>query len=358
MHISFSRQRFLTPIACLLLGACATNGGVVSSLEDISTESQKEGFFEARQYRIASIPGWLNSPEVGELYFYKPQRKPTSAIGISNTDKSYILSSEFAGTGKGGDCTLKHLTDIRDQIAKTLQLGKALISERLRIAKLKNTKEVEAKVLQDAEKAEADAEKQFDASYSPLLVKIENSGIFIYRWSTASSTGGSLSIDALLGVGGNKEERHNGFALVCGLRQQKLYIGQDLEQQWKNINRDTSFDNNFMLITGMMQARHIVYSSMLDLETYIRANVAASAAELQALPATLKAATEIKIAATLSSVANLSNNGVMSGVKRQIRAVSWKQDTMPLTQDDDWLTFYAVASELREVRRMLKNAGQ
>jgi len=358
MRSSFNPRKISAPFACLLLGACASNGGMVSSLEDISTESQKEGIFEARQYRIASIPGWLNIPEVGELYFYKPQRKPTSAIGISASGKSYVLSSEFDGTGKPEDCDLETLIGIRDKIANTLQLGKALISQRIRVAKLKNTKEVAVADLLAAEKIEDDAESRFDKEYSPLLSAIKKSGVFIYRWSTANSMGGSLGIDALAAIEGKKEDHQNGFAIVCGLRLQTLYIGRDILNQWPNLNRESSFDNNFMLITGMMQAKHIVYSSMLDLEAYINANFKASAAELQALPATLREATEIKIEATLASVANLSNSGIMGGVKRNILPAPWETSPSKVTQSDERLTFYAVASELREVRRMLNTPTQ
>ncbi len=342
---------FGTLLLSTLLASCANTGGMVSSLEDISTESQKEGMFEARQYRVASIPGWLNFPEVGELFFYKPTRKPTSTVGISQTGKSYFLSSEIPAD----KCDEKQLIEIRNKIIAASEGGKALVSQQLQRVLLQGTKTNSENAGEALSNAESTAASKFDQAYNDALKSINNKGVFIYRWNTASKKSGSLGVDSLLSVSGSKGESTSGFAVVCGARFQTLYIGHDLLEQWPELNRETSFDNNYMLITGLIQGKHIVYGNMVDVESYASASLSASAEELSTLPATLQKATKIKIEATLARIANLSNSGVMSGITRTIKAAPWQKcnDNSRLKDDDGWETIFTVASEFREVIKML-----
>lgn len=61
---------FIGVMALAVLSGCAsTSGGIITSLEDLSTESVREGWFKVPQYRVASIPGWLPFSDVGALYF-------------------------------------------------------------------------------------------------------------------------------------------------------------------------------------------------------------------------------------------------------------------------------------------------
>ena len=77
-----------------LLSGCCSTGGLITSLEDLTTESSKEGRIKVPQYRVISVPGILPFADAGSLQFYKPKRKPSTAIGLSHGN-SYIQSKFY-----------------------------------------------------------------------------------------------------------------------------------------------------------------------------------------------------------------------------------------------------------------------
>ena len=44
-------------LSVIILQGCGSNGGLITSLEDLTTESSKEGFAKVPRYRVVSIPG-------------------------------------------------------------------------------------------------------------------------------------------------------------------------------------------------------------------------------------------------------------------------------------------------------------
>lgn len=85
----------LSGLACLalLLGACAERS-MMSSFQDITSDSQRLGFFMShdRQFSGVSLTGFIASPAPGFLYAHSPARGPMAAVGITGGDKSYIVT--------------------------------------------------------------------------------------------------------------------------------------------------------------------------------------------------------------------------------------------------------------------------
>lgn len=114
----------------LVLGGCSSTGGMITSLEDLTTESSKEGWSKVPQYRVISVPGILPFADAGSLQFYKPKRKPSSAIGLSNGD-SYIMQSVI-----DSECDEVCLSTIRDNLLLLRGKAEALVEARVNLTSI------------------------------------------------------------------------------------------------------------------------------------------------------------------------------------------------------------------------------
>lgn len=356
MFPSVALGRIAAIAAAAWLVGCSTTGGLITSLEDLSTESVKEGFIKIPQYRVASIPGWLPFSDVGGLYFYKPSRKPASVIGLSPDDKSFELVSEIAG-----DCERTCLAGIRSGITQLGTLAQALVQARIDLSLLQaERRAAKADAPTQADVGTADlsyraAQTNFNTQYQRVVDALQDHGVLIYRWTTDSNQQASLGLDSLGSASVEQGQKLNGFALVSGVRTKTLFVGRDLLDAWPRLEKESRFSNRFEITTHVMQARNIMYGNVADVSQFAQAKLQASAQQLADFPQTLKSLTEVEIALTLSRVSNLSNMGVMGNMKRRILPVAW--DAASLKQrlaDDDWLTFYSVESDFTDLRELLR----
>ena len=351
-------------VALLILTACSSTGGLITSLEDLSTESVKEGFVKIPQYRVASIPGWLPFADVGGLYFYKPSRKPASAIGLS-PGASFELVSEIVGA-EPNTCTETCLAEIRTRLTRLGGLATELVQARADLSLLQAR---QARQAAGAEPQMSDgqidevknqyraAQKRFDTHYEGVVDAIRSNGVLIYRWATDSSQSGGFGLGSLLGGSAQQDERRNGFALVSGIRTKTLFVGRDLLGAWPQLDKDSRFSNRFEITTHVMQARHILYGHVADVSRFAQARLQASYAQLANFPQALKELDEIEVSMALSKVSNLSNIGVMGNMKRSVVPIQW--DLAALQNrfaSDDWLTFYSVESDFTDMLALLRES--
>jgi len=348
---------FLGSCFVAALSGCSSTGGIITSLEDLSTESVKEGFIKIPQYRVASIPGWLPFADVGGLYFYKPSRKPASVIGLS-PGKSFKLVSEINST-----CDNKCLADIRDQITALSTLAQTLIQTRIDLSVLLTKqagKTSDATTQAAADKASSEykqAQINFNKSYEGVVKSIQSNGVLVYRWTTDSTQSGSVGAGGLLGASAQENQKQNGFALVSGIRTTTLFVGNDLLGKWEQLNKSSYFSNRFEMTTHTMQAKNIMNGNIADINLYAQAKIEASYQQLTNPDEALKALTKIEIGMALSRVSNLSNIGAMGGMKRTVKTITWDEEALKKRfEDDDWLTFYSVESDFTDLIKLLEKS--
>lgn len=331
------------------LAGCTTTGGLITSLEDLTTESVAEGFFKIPQERVASIPGWLPFADVGGLYFYKAKRKPAAAIGLS-PGGSFELVSEIPGEC-GDDCLLK----IRDNITELDVDAQTLVQARVDFSARQSNAHADAKAAEEAKTNYKKAQEKFNDSYKKVVLAIRKNGVLIYRWATNSSQSEGLAAGSFLNTSSKQEQKRNGFALVNGVRTKTLFIGKDMLDGWKNLDADTRFSNRFLMTTYVMQTKNILYGSVSDLSTFAHAKVQASYQDLMNAPELLKL-TQIEIEMTLAKISNLSNIGMMGKMSRKTNAVKWDEgvDLQKRLATDTWLTFYSVGSDYTDLVDLLK----
>lgn len=365
-----ARTLFLQFVAVclgLVVSGCVSTGGLITSLEDLTTESSKEGWSKVPQYRVVSVPGILPFADVGSLQFYKPKRKPSSAIGLSNGN-SYIMQSVI-----NSECDEGCLTTIRDNLLLLRAKAESVVEARINLTSVSalvppegaNNATIAAynQSVSTAKTAYSTAKTELDAKHQEVVKSINKNGILIYRWSSSTSNKGSLGLGDILGVSGSKNESYNGFALVSGLRTATMFVGKDLVSAWSNLNTDSNYSNRFELTTHVMQAKHIIYVTEYDLLGMIDAKLKASYDQLANLTETIKTLDKIEINAALSKVSNLSNMGVLGKSVRTTRDVDWSKPAGILNLSDlnGWQTFYSVESDLTDLMELLsekKNNGK
>ena len=341
------------------LAGCASAGGVITSLEDLSTDSSKEGLTEIPQYRVASIAGWLPFADVGGLYFYKPGRKPASAIGLS-PGKSFEIINEIPGD----QCNQNCLVGIRDQIIHFDTLAQILVQKKIALSLLEakfeknpsNTANDQNSINLARDKYNS-AQNDFNTSYEGIIKSIINNGVLVYTWSSSSQQSANIQLDNIASVGSKKDQKNNGFALVSGIRTKQLFVGKDLLEvtNWMNLTKESRFKDNLEITTSLMQAKNILYGSMSNISVYADAKINASFEQLGNIAETFKNLTKIELGMTIAKVSNLSNIGVMGNMKRSEKIVKWDDESLKARlAADDWLTFYSVESDFADMVELLK----
>lgn len=351
-------------LASTILSGCSTTGGQIASFEDLTTESKKEGFVKIPQYRVISIPGLLPFSDIGGVHFYKANRKPSSAIGLSN-GKSYSIETTINST-----CDENCLSLVRWKILLVKSAAANLIEDKVNLTRLRSNQpsasstDSERTAFQTTIISATDkyntTRTDLDTKYQDAVKSINNNGILVFRWNTNTNISGSIGLGAILGSSWEKDETQSGFGLISGLKISTLYVGDDILKTWGNINKQSKYHNRYEITTYTMQAQKIMYMSEQDLSSSLRANLKASYSQLSNISDTIKALDNIEIQAALSKVSNLSNMGVIGNSKRSVIDVNWSNPNSISTPSshDGWQTIYSVKSDLTDVLEMVETLHQ
>ncbi|MFZ5756037.1 MAG: hypothetical protein ACOY3X_03985 [Pseudomonadota bacterium] len=363
-------MRIMTCVAFLLsvavISGCSSRG-LISSLEDINAESAKEGRWKVPQYRTLSIPGMLPFPDVGLVDFYKPNRYPSTAVGLS-PNKSYVAEAKIEAT----TCKQECLIGIRDQLLTVQKKAENLITMRMQLSALRAHAEnpdldaaVKATAQSDYSQAMtgyATKSGEFAEAQENVTKLIKNSGVMIYRWTSSDSAQGKGEAGSFLSFGGKKSKIYNGFALISGIRTKTLHVGDDFPDSWGSLDLTFRFPKNyrnrFEMTTFVMQAQYVAYVSSADLESLIEGKISGSSQQLGDIKETLSSLDKIELGMVVSRMSNLYNSGVIGDVKRKNHDISWADFVKnPTAGEDDWHTFYAVKSDFRGLMKMRRNQG-
>ncbi len=343
-----------------LYGCTATKPGLITTLEDLNTESQKEGLIKVPQYRVISVPGQLPFTDVGGLYFYKTKRKPSSAIGLS-PDTSFIAENIIESTC-GKDC----LIAIRDNLINVRKAALNLLDDKIKLtnamygqAPPENASAAEiakynAEITSAKDKYEI-TRAGFDALQDQVAKAVKDTGVFIYRWSASSNIEGSADLGSILSASKHKQEIYNGFALLSSLRTATLFVGPDLLEAWPKLDKTSNYSNRFELTTYVMQSRYALYMSEYDLQSIFQAKLDASYQQLSNVPETLRNLDRIELGVILAKLSNLSNMGFSGEVQRDITPIRWNQQGLEeILKLSHWQTVFTVKSDLGDIIEMLK----
>lgn len=347
-------------LAFTVLVGCSTTGGQITSFEDLTTESKKEGFWKIPQYRVISIPGLLPFASVGGVHFYKAKRKPSSAIGLTNSADSYVIETTINST-----CDEECMVDVRDKILDVKNAASNLIEDKINLTLLRasqainGAKDAEKQTFQEmllcATEKYRSARTDLDKKHRAAVKSIRNNGIIVFRWNTNTKKSGWFGLGGILGGAKEKDETQSGFGLISGLKVSTLYVGDDIKTAWKQINTKSRYSNRYEVTTYAMQVQRIMYMSEQDLSSSLSANLEASYSQLSNISDTIKTLDNIQIQAALSKVSNLSNIGVIGNSVRTTLDVDWDALNVKSKLDthNGWHTFFAVKSDLTDILEMV-----
>lgn len=344
----------------IILNGCSSTGGQITSFEDLTTESSKEGWSKVPQYRVISIPGLLPFSDIGGVHFYKARRKPSSAIGLSNTASSYIVERTI-----NGSCDMSCLAKVRDKIMQVKVAGANLVEDKVNLTRMRSKQlssdasDEDKKRYQKNLKAVYDqyakTRVDLDSKHKKAVESITNNGVLVFRWNTGTKKSGAFGLGSIFGGSASIDETQSGFGLVSGLKLSTLYIGNDIMNVWGRINTKYRYSNRFEITTYAMQAEHIMYMSEYDLSSALGTKLKASYSQLANAGDTLKQLDNIEIEAALSKVSNLSNIGVIGASKSNIIIIDWSRPGSigMVNRNDGWQTIYAVKSDLEDLLDMI-----
>jgi hypothetical protein len=343
-----------------VLFGCSTTGGQITSFEDLTTESKKEGFWKIPQYRVISIPGLLPFASVGGVHFYKAKRKPSSAIGLSYSASSYVIETTIEST-----CDEECMVDVRDKILDVKNAASNLIEDKINLTLLRanqagsGAEDAEKHKLHEMLDSATDkyqtARTDLDEKHREAVKSIRNNGVIVFRWNTNTKKSGWFGLGNILGGSKEKDETQSGFGLISGLKVSTLYVGDDIKTDWELLNTKSRYSNRFEVTTYAMQVQRIMYMSEQDLSSSLSANLKASYSQLANISDTIKNLDNIQIQAALSKVSNLSNIGVIGNSVRTSVDVDWKtlNQKSKLDTHNGLHTFFAVKSDLTDILDML-----
>ena len=400
-----------------LLAGCA-GSGLLTSIDDLTAHVDRKGLLTLEQQRILSLSGLIPSAPPGSIYRYQNKRSPFTAIGLSVHDeacldstcerppaqhatKSFVVEREIPCS-----MSLTELVQLRDQLLDAKRFGARLI--RLRLERL-----VSQQNLQLAEKAvvtTADRERlgplgermeslsqridvtqdEFEQALQVSQVGIASTGVMVVRAETKRSSSFSARLASLFTGAASKDEEQTGFAVLGGLRTMRLFVGQDLLHDIKNVSTDWYLigrrfpyvlgvkwldlgipiplpypgqlgKKDFFLTTARLEAQYVLYAQDSLVEKSIRADVKLSRKALDQL-GDVGEAERLELELVLNSVESLGSSAVLGDVTETIstldtyrgRIHSALAGTTPEPSESGWTTVYAVLSEVDDLETLLR----
>jgi len=235
--------------------------------------------------------------------------------------------------------------------------------------------------LVQAHKRYLEAKDRYDEAVEEAHTVIRKPGIVVVRWVAADSVDAKGKGGGLCGGGLSKKRTLGGYVVLGGLRQSTLFVGRDLFEEWPYVERlpgsllglnlirhpteQFQFTNRH-LITHVLQAKHIAYTSELNFESLAGIHGKFSVKHLGDMGKLMTEIDEVEFMFAVAQVQNLSTTGVLSGVNRKYVKHDYKikfEETggrglaSDLRDTDGWQTLLAVGSRFGEIGKMMSTQG-
>ncbi|WP_461210538.1 hypothetical protein [Desulfocurvus sp. DL9XJH121] len=348
----------LLAVVAMLLAGCS-HKAMVTSFQDITSESKRQGWFYGRQYSSVSIPGFNAAYEPGRLYSYNPARGPLTATGIAPGEQSLIISKTVQGSDDENA-----IIAIKTQLETVKQLTEEVVQARIDM--LKN--DINAKAGSgttifnnvDANAATAYSTKlgQLKAAETTLNNQVNKNGIMIFRWAYGTVADESTDVAEILKTNNEAGAQSSGYAIINGLRVSTLYVGTDILKQWNEV-RDIGFWRAWpQIVTTVAQTRQIAYTSELDLEQVFAAELNLDYETVENVAANWKTELSVVIKTYAARFEKCANTGLIGKEVITQREVDWgqrqtTQETALPAHLQEWSTFYQTSTSLKALKKTM-----
>ncbi|CZF78545.1 hypothetical protein GCE9029_00907 [Grimontia celer] len=353
--ISLSRPLVMLVIT-LFLSAC-TSGTVTRSFDEITSDFDNEGLFSQMfgwpfQSKVLSVSGMLPVPDLGETCNTSGRRGAFTIFCYNPHKPTYSATFNYLGSDVGTQESHRYLNKLKSLEAE-IGAYQNLVVQRALIDVQSEDKKCSRKP-EDATKQSADC-TQLNSKYTDLDEKIEalaesinqmqvDNGVIAYTWEAKSSGGGSATasennkgvVDLSKGI--------SGYALLHGIRIKTLVIGNDFNDMYSEMSGGW-YPKQLKMPTTIIQARHIVYGSVENVNAIIEAAVKASDVKGVKIK-------DIEAKVNLALRRVLSNRGALSLISYERKRLNrYGEGELNGTsgQELPFLTTYAVFTNLTDL---------
>jgi len=346
-------------LIALVLSGCADRV-MVTSFQDITSESKRQGWFYGRQYSSISIPGFISAFEPGTLYSYNPTRGPLTATGVAWGKESLIVSKTIdSGAAQGTVGTIKKkLEEIKSKTTEVVQLRLDMLKQSLNDTVTTGTKPFVIGTT-DPATAYQKALGELEALESQLADMVSANGVMIFRWAHGDESKAEAKVSEIASAGGGSSKAGAGYAILNGLRVSTLYVGEDILQQWNDVE-DIGFWRSWtQIVTQVAQAKEIAYTTELNLESTFQAELKLDAETVKNIAENWQQEVSVVLSAFSARFQRTANAGVVGNEVITWRKVDWKSpdvsfDPVKLpAHQQGWTTFFQVSTSLKALKKTM-----
>jgi len=358
-------------VTFFVASSCTSTDGLLTSLEEITSEIDRQGVTDVNQTRVMSLTGLLGPSSPGSIYRFKKNRAASTAIGLTPGKTHFIYNTVPPPTEKAVAQT--DLDNLRDKMLELRESAALAVAEQLELAAARTAaaaapSDTALAAVVTAKQTDVDtARTKFDAAVKDSMKRVKP-GMLVFRWATNSNASGSIGLGSIFTGAASSSRKASGFAIAYGIRVSTLFVGEDISKVKLNQNRqwhwfESTFpwiialvqDENVRITSHVLQAKHLIWFQDVSLGSRIAAHLEASSRQLGKLSETLSELDKIEIDIVLTSLRNLGNMGSMSGIQRKksdplIKDGMYMQPS--LDNDQEWQTIYYVDTHLEDLRSL------
>ncbi|MFT7464979.1 MAG: hypothetical protein ACI9EF_003339 [Pseudohongiellaceae bacterium] len=384
-------------LLAMSLAGCASNGHreLITSFDDLTSASEREGVSDVTQNRIVSMAGSLPQAITGAVYRYKSARAASTAFGLT-PGTTYLQVKTIPAPKDAADTMRNVASKLRAVQMGASQVAQDTIAERtLSRPRGDGEDSVSSSSLQSAMKAKNDSRRKFDLAVTDARDVINKSGLMVVRWDVRAEDSRGFA-SQLFSVEGESSSVISGFAIFAGLRETTLNAGRDLDDLLDSLHLEYRLqphwtwrvwdwycpDRHTRITTRTVQARQIAFVQDSDSRSKLGVRLDAEIEELTGVARDLAELGRIEVDLMFERAASLSNEAFLANAEWSTHRVNYgdgqgceegghpqdgevgkptaahtirclmkslNNDTDPDRNDSDgggWQTLYAVDSDL------------
>lgn len=358
IHLVKANSAFTVFLIVLVFLGCNSSHHqfpITTSIDQLHGESSDQVFRDS-QIRLVSIAGLLPDANVALSNWYRKEKTgmasvARNAVSAKLGDGDYILRTEIPSSS-----TLKELVVIQETIQTIYHytakaIGKTIDKSFYMSA---TSKETDAASIEGLKTKIAEIDKEIDELNEKLLklntilmkAVAANGDIVILNWETQQVSDAGISLSSLFQSKAASQKKTTGYAILSGIRLSQIMLG---DTSISILNKESP-GKYFYMNSVVMQARKILYSASLDMQSEIMANLDIDVKNLESIESFLSEGSKLKINYYINQLTNLSNRGCLTENTWKLIPIPDSQDVKELIADSaGWKTIYVLKTRRRDL---------
>lgn len=344
-----------------------------AAFQDLTSETSQPRGSLLNHNEVMSVAGWIPLGSPGTLLHFSDPGDPTTAIGLSLSDKSRIITLTFGNALNQGNT--QEIIAIRDalrnyqraQIELFICIDQA-IAECVSALSLvtsspspsdRQPNELAAdalrKVFEDYTRTMSQRRAAVFDAETELVKTVNRPGLVLTQWSNLTDAFADVSAPGFGRASARRQTRADGYWILDGLRVEYILFAKDAFEwdnpkptEWKEIAK---YLPALSVATMTLQAQRSLWVSESAELLAVRGKVQASVAQLVAtyssfdIAAGILGRLHVDVEYAIASRANLSNIGFLGDAVWDSRPVQWQQTGLQ-PPSNGWQTIMVQSASL------------